>query len=278
MRPRPVGIKRVLALAILLAAVAAVAYLEKSMAGSIDVQLVYFLIALSGAVLLPRTIGLAIAAGVAVVGGGISGEQGPVLALNVMTHFMIYGYAALLTSNWEHERRRLITMSRIDELTGLHNLRALREQLPVWLGPAARARRSMAILMIDVDRFKAVNDRLGHARGNDLLKEVASLLRFSVRVGDEPFRFGGDEFVVLLSDADAAGAAVVATRIREMYASMGRTLSGTDLRITFSIGLAVFPEDGTTADALVTHADEALYAAKRKGGDQLMRYEISSAA
>ena len=234
--------------------------------------------ALTGAVLPPRAMGLASAAGGAVVGGGISGEQGPVLALNVRTHFMIYGYAALLTSNWEHERRRLITMSRIDELTGLHNLRALREQLPVWLGPAARARRSMAILMIDVDRFKAVNDRLGHARGNDLLKEVASLLRFSVRVGDEPFRFGGDEFVVLLSDADAAGAAVVATRIREMYASMGRTLSGTDLRITFSIGLAVFPEDGTTADALVTHADEALYAAKRKGGDQLMRYEISSAA
>jgi diguanylate cyclase (GGDEF)-like protein len=278
MRPRPVGIKRVLALAILLAAVAAVAYLEKSMAGGIDVQLVYFLIALSAAVLLPRSIALAIAAAVAIVGGGISGDRGAVLALSVVTHFMIYGYAALLTSNWEQERRRLITMSRIDELTGLHNLRALREQLPIWLGPAARTVRSMAILMIDVDGFKTVNDRLGHARGNELLKEVASLLRFSVRVGDEPFRFGGDEFVVLLSDADAAGASVVATRIREMYASIGQTLAGTDLRITFSVGLAVFPEDGTTADALLSHADEALYAAKRKGGNQLMRYEIAAAA
>jgi len=177
MQPPPVGTRRVLALAVLLAAVAAVAYLEKAMAGSVDVQLVYFLIVLTGAVLLPRAVALAVAAGAAVVSSGISGDGGVVLALNVLTHFMIYGYAALLTSNWEHERRRLMKMSRIDELTGLHNLRALREQLPVWLGPAVRTRRPMAILMVDVDGFKSVNDRLGHASGNELLKEVASLLR-----------------------------------------------------------------------------------------------------
>lgn len=278
MHPRPVGTRRVLALAVLLAAVAAVAYLEKAMAGSVDVQLVYFLIVLSGAVLLPRAVTLAVAGGAAVVSSGISGDSGVVLALNVLTHFMIYGYAALLTSNWEHERRRLMRMSRIDELTGLHNLRALREQLPVWLGPAVRTRRPMAILMVDVDGFKSVNDRLGHATGNDLLKEVAGLLRFAVRVGDEPFRFGGDEFVLLLSDADGPGATVVASRIQEMYRSMGQTLRGTDVNITLSIGLALFPDDGTTAEALLARADEALYQAKHAGGGKIARYEPPVAA
>jgi len=278
MQPHAVGARRVLALSILLAAVAAVAYLEKALAGTFDVQLVYFLIALSGAVLVPRQIALAIAAGVSVVSAGISGDHGVTLAINVLTHFLIYGYAALLTSNWESERRRLMRMSRIDDLTGLHNLRALGEQLPVWLGPAVRTKRPMSILMVDVDGFKTVNDRLGHGTGNELLKEVASLLRFSVRVGDEPFRFGGDEFVLLLSDADAGGATVVAARIREMYASMGQTLRGTDVTITFSIGLAVFPEDGLTPEALLAHAAQALYTAKRSGGDRLMRYETPSAA
>lgn len=278
MHPRSVGVRRVIALAILLAAVAAVAYLEKIMAGTFDVQLVYFLIALSASLLLSRSVAITVAAGVAVVNAGVSGDQGVVLAVNLITHFLIYGYAALLTSNWESERRRLMKMSRIDELTGLHNLRALREQLPVWLGPAVRTRRPMAILMVDVDGFKAVNDRLGHGVGNELLKEIASLLRFSVRVGDEPFRFGGDEFVLLLADADGPGATVVASRIQEMYESMGQTLRGTNVKITLSFGLAVFPDDGSTSDELLAHADEALYRAKRSGGAAIARYERPAAA
>jgi diguanylate cyclase (GGDEF)-like protein len=268
----------VLALAVLLAAVAAVAYLEKIMAGTFDVQLVYFLIALSASLLLSRSIAITVAAAMAVVNAGISGDQGAALAVNLVTHFLIYGYAALLTSNWENERRRLMKMSRIDDLTGLHNLRALREQLPVWLGPAVRTRRPMAILMVDVDGFKSVNDRLGHGVGNELLKEIASLLRFSVRVGDEPFRFGGDEFVLLLADADGPGATVVASRIQEMYDSMGQTLRGTNVKITLSFGLAVFPDDGSTSEELLSHADEALYRAKRSGGGAIARYERPAAA
>jgi diguanylate cyclase (GGDEF)-like protein len=276
--PRSVGVRRVFALAVLLAAVAAVAYLEKVMAGTFDVQLVYFLIALSASLLLSRSIAITVAAGMAVVNAGISGDQGAALAVNLVTHFLIYGYAALLTSNWENERRRLMKMSRIDDLTGLHNLRALREQLPVWLGPAVRTRRPMAILMVDVDGFKSVNDRLGHGVGNELLKEIASLLRFSVRVGDEPFRFGGDEFVLLLADADGPGATVVASRIQEMYDSMGQTLRGTNVKITLSFGLAVFPDDGSTSEELLSHADEALYRAKHSGGGSIARYERPAAA
>src|SRR5579864_396583 len=273
-----VGVRRVLSLVLLLAAVSAVAYLERSLSGDLDLRLLYFLIVLCAALLLPRFLALAIAAAVSVVSVGISGVQGSVLVINGMTHLLMYGYAALLTNNWEEERRRLMRMSRIDDLTGLYNLRALKEHLPIWLGPASRTRRHMAMLMMDIDGFKAVNDRLGHGVGNDLLKEVANLLRFAVRVGDEPFRFGGDEFVLLLSDADGAGAMVVAQRIQDIYQSMGQTLRGTDVSVSFSIGVAVFPEDGTTPEALIERADEALLEAKHSAPAKIVRYQSKAAA
>jgi diguanylate cyclase (GGDEF)-like protein len=228
--------------------------------------------------LLPRMLALAIAAAVAIVSVGVVGATGTALIVNTLTHLLMYGYAALLTSNWEQERRRLMKLSRVDGLTGLRNLRALQEQLPTWLGPAARTGRRMAVMMMDVDGFKTVNDRLGHGQGNELLKEVANLLRFAVRVGDEPYRFGGDEFVLLLSDADGEGAHIVATRIQEIYRSMGQTLRGTDVQVSFSIGIAVFPDDGATPEVLLARADEALYAAKRSGSGKIARYEASAAA
>lgn len=273
-----VGVRRVIALAILLAAVAAVAYLDRSIAGDLDLRLLYFLIVLSAAILLPRMVALSIAAAVAVVSVGVSGAQGVTLVINGVSHLITYGYAALLTNNWEQERRRLMRMSRVDELTGLYNLRALKEQLPTWLGPAARTGRRMTVMMMDIDGFKNVNDRLGHGTGNELLREVANLLRFAVRVGDEPFRFGGDEFVLLLADADAEGATVVATRIQDIYRSMGQTLRGTSVEVSFSIGLAIFPEDGSTPELLLARADEALYEAKRSGLGKIARFTGNRAA
>ncbi len=272
------GIRRILGLAVMMAAVAAVAYLERFLGHDLDLRLLYFLIVLCGAILLPRLLALAVAASVAIVSVGVSGVEGNSLVINGITHLLMYGYAALLTNNWEQERRRLMRMSRVDELTGLHNLRALHEQLPTWLGPAARTGRRMALMMMDVDGFKAVNDRLGHGVGNELLKEVANLLRFAVRVGDEPFRFGGDEFVLLLSDADGAGALIVAQRIQDIYRSMGQTLRGTDVEVSFSIGVAVFPEDGSTPQTLLERADEALLIAKRTGPANIVRYVERAAA
>jgi len=272
------GVRRVLGLALLLAAVAAVAYLDRSFGGDFDLRLVYFLIVLCGAILLPRLLALAIAAAVAIVSVGVIRATGTALIVNGLTHLLMYGYAALLTSNWEQERRRLMRMSRVDELTGLPNLRALQEQLPIWLGPASRTGRRMAVMMMDLDGFKSVNDRLGHGMGNELLKEVANLLRFAVRVGDEPYRFGGDEFVLLLSDADGGGANTVATRIQEIYRSMGQTLRGTDVQVSFSIGIAVFPEDGATPEALMERADAAMLEAKRTGPAKIVRYKARAAA
>jgi diguanylate cyclase (GGDEF)-like protein len=273
-----VGWPRILALALLLAAIGAVAYLDRMINSGFDLTLVYFAIILSGSLLLPRPIAVPLSLAVGLVASGLSRESGLHLYVNGTARLLLFGYVALLTSNWERERRRLLRQSRIDDLTGLYNLRALREQLPVWLGPAARTKRPMSILMLDMDGFKAVNDRLGHGVGNALLKEVASLLRFSVRVGDAPFRFGGDEFVVLLSDADAGGATVVARRMQELYESMGQTLQDTGLKVSFSFGIAVFPADGSTPDELLAHADQALYEAKRSGPGKIVRYSANQAA
>jgi len=273
-----VGVRRVLGLALLLAAVSAVAYLERSVDASLDLRLLYFLIVLCGAIVLPRLLALAVAASVAIISVGVSGVEGVTLVVNGLTHLLMYGYAALLTNNWEQERRRLLRQSRVDELTGLHNLRSLKEQLPTWLGPAARTGRRMAVMMMDIDGFKAVNDRLGHGVGNELLKEVANLLRFAVRVGDEPFRFGGDEFVLLLSDADGEGAMIVAQRVQDIYRTMGQTLRGTDLVVSFSIGIAVFPQDGTLPDELVERADAALLEAKHTPPGKIVCYRAPAAA
>jgi len=275
--PTGIGWKRVLALGLLLAAVAAVAYLDQVVAGGFDLTLIYFSIVLTAAILLPRWVAVGVAAAVAIVSIGVGGSSGLPLLVNGAARLVVYGYVALLTNQWESERRRLLRMSRIDELTGLYNLRALREQLPVWLGPAVRTGRSMAILMLDVDGFKAVNDRLGHGTGNQLLQEIANVLRFATRVGDAVFRFGGDEFVILLSDTAGKGAEAVARRIQQIYEEKGQTLRQTGVRVSLSAGIAVFPSDGETPDVLLAHADEALYRAKTSGASGIARYGLQAA-
>src|SRR2546428_1094688 len=141
------GVRRVLGLTLLLAAVAAVAYLERSVGGDFDLRLVYFLIVLSGAMLLPRPVALAVAAAVALVSVGVPGGTGTALIVNGVTHLAMDGYAALLTRNWGQERRRVMRLSRIHRRTGLRHLRRLPGQLPTWLGPAVRTGRRMAVMM-----------------------------------------------------------------------------------------------------------------------------------
>src|SRR5256712_13661365 len=118
-------------------------------------------------------------------------------------------------------------------------------------------------MKVEVIGQKGDNDRPGLGQRKNCHKELPNLLPYPVRVGDEPFRFGGDEFVLLLSDADGAGALVVAQRIQDIYQTMGQTLRGTDVAVSFSIGIAVFPEDGATPEALMERADGALLDAKR---------------
>lgn len=154
-----------------------------------------------------------------------------------------------------------------DELTGLPNRRAFEAALGEELERARRFGRGFGLVLTDVDRFKEVNDRLGHAAGDGVLREVARRLRTAIRSVDRLARFGGDEVALILPETTPAEAAAVARRLVE---SVGREPFGDDLAVTVSAGVAVFPVDGGDRETLFRAADQALYAAKRAGRNRAL--------
>ncbi|MNF36018.1 Cyclic di-GMP phosphodiesterase Gmr [compost metagenome] len=158
---------------------------------------------------------------------------------------------------------RLQYMAQHDHLTRLPNRELLRERMASALGKAKRDLGRMALLYVDLDDFKQVNDTYGHGVGDMLLQAVANRLQGCVRESDTVARIGGDEFVVLLDSVQAAeDAARVAIKIRQVLAQPMR-LDSHSLNILPSIGVALYPEHGTEEKQLFKHADEAMYAAKR---------------
>jgi diguanylate cyclase (GGDEF)-like protein/PAS domain S-box-containing protein len=152
-----------------------------------------------------------------------------------------------------------------DPLTSLPNRRLLEDRLTQALALSQRNRRQTAVMFVDLDRFKTINDSLGHAAGDLLLKEVAERLVRQLRVVDTICRIGGDEFVVVLPEvARSSDAANVAQKIIETV-SQPMTLEGRELQITPSIGISVFPDDGRDAETLIRNADAAMYHAKETG-------------
>ncbi len=152
-----------------------------------------------------------------------------------------------------------------DALTGLPNRRLLEDRLTQALALSYRNRQQTAVMFVDLDRFKNINDSLGHAVGDALLKEVARRLVQELRVGDTICRLGGDEFVVVLPEIKrSADAANVAQKVIESV-SRPLVLEGRELHVTPSIGMAVFPDDGRDAETLIRNADAAMYHAKEMG-------------
>ena len=160
---------------------------------------------------------------------------------------------------------RLTHQAHHDALTGLPNRVLLEDRLTQSLAQARRNQQQVALLFVDLDGFKGVNDTLGHAAGDTLLKQVAARLAWGVRASDTLARMGGDEFAVVLHDVrDTPSAMRVAEKLLEAL-SEPFALEGRELRISASIGLAFFPEDGADADTLLRHADVAMYRAKASG-------------
>ena len=154
-----------------------------------------------------------------------------------------------------------------DVLTGLPNRVQFEERLRIDLAQARRSRQKVAVMFLDLDRFKAVNDTVGHAGGDQLLKQVASEFAEAIREGDTVARVGGDEFTFILPGIEhAEDAAVVAERILRRI-RQPRTVAGQEFHVTTSIGISVFPKDGSDADALMRNADTAMYRAKERGRD-----------
>jgi diguanylate cyclase (GGDEF)-like protein len=169
----------------------------------------------------------------------------------------------------EEQYRRL---AQYDSLTGLPNRALLYDRLEHGITQARRHRSLLAVLFIDIDRFKYVNDTFGHSAGDDLLKQVAERFSGCVRGEDTVGRLSGDEFAIVLGRIGAArDGATVATKVVE---SLNRPfqLQGVDLFVTASIGITVFPSDGTDRDALIRNADVAMYRAKERGRNNYQFY------
>lgn len=165
----------------------------------------------------------------------------------------------------------LLEASIHDKLTGLHNRRYLETALPREIARSSREKRSLAILMLDVDHFKVFNDTHGHEAGDAVLRSLGLVLRESCRLGDTACRFGGEEFTVLLTDSGEAAAREWGNRLRRDLCEMKVRVGSLVLPpVTVSIGLALYPDHGDNKESLLKAADVALYDAKRAGRDQLM--------
>jgi diguanylate cyclase (GGDEF)-like protein/PAS domain S-box-containing protein len=152
-----------------------------------------------------------------------------------------------------------------DALTGLPNRMLLMDRLGIAISQAERSRNKVALMMLDLDKFKQINDTMGHHIGDMLLKAVAERLKEIIRKADTAARFGGDEFVVILPDRKGVDEAVeVARRISDSFQEP-LLLDGQALNVTISIGIAIYPDNGTDIDVILKNADSAMYTAKASG-------------
>ncbi len=159
-----------------------------------------------------------------------------------------------------------------DSLTNLPNRLLFEDRLQHAISQSKRQGRQLAVLFIDMDRFKNINDTLGHAMGDELLKDVAKRLQHILRDGDTAARLGGDEFTVLVENLeDPSQAAVVAAKIQESFKTPYK-IAGRELHITTSIGISIYPEDGLTVADLTKNADAAMYQAKEQGRNNYRYY------
>lgn len=151
-----------------------------------------------------------------------------------------------------------------DSLTNLYNQRFLNEVLAKKIEEHKRYNTPFSVLFIDVDHFKRVNDSLGHVIGSGVLGEMGDLLQGQIRNSDYAFRYGGDEFIILLSHTEGNDAVIVAERVRAAVENHQFEVNGVNVRITVSIGLAFFPKHAQSAEEIIRIADEAMYYGKNK--------------
>ncbi|CDI01402.1 putative Diguanylate cyclase [Candidatus Competibacter denitrificans Run_A_D11] len=183
-------------------------------------------------------------------------------------------YSGVVLDVTEHKlvEQRIAHLAYYDVLTALPNRALLTQRVELALALAARHQRQLALLFLDLDRFKDVNDSLGHSEGDLLLTQVAARLQALIRAEDTACRLGGDEFALLLPDTDQNGALRVADKLLEAF-QQPYNVAGHRLRTTVSIGIALYPHDGANATELLKNADTALHRAKREGRNVRVFYD-----
>jgi diguanylate cyclase (GGDEF)-like protein len=189
--------------------------------------------------------------------------------LQIGSIWLLAYVAGVFASGERRMRASVLQMSRTDELTGLYNRGQLFPTLEQEVQRTRRSERGFCLLMIDLDGLKAVNDSYGHHRGDEVLRLLGGVIRHSIRLVDTAYRYGGDEFLVLLPETDFAGAFVVAEKVRAGTEEIALAAGDGELLTSVSIGLVSCPEDGTSAEELMIAADRAMYQAKSLGKNQV---------
>lgn len=192
------------------------------------------------------------------------------LLLGTSIAFVISGaIAGVLAERLQRANEQLRTVATTDALTSLKNRRYFHDWLEIECARADRAGSSLALVMADLDHFKRLNDRLGHAVGDQALQHAANILRSSVRVGDVPCRVGGEEFVIICPSCASEEAVQVAERVRHTLSSNSFTAAGGPEKVTASCGVALYRK-GEGPQAFFQRVDAALYAAKHAGRNRVV--------
>ncbi|MGB7415952.1 MAG: diguanylate cyclase, partial [Thermosynechococcaceae cyanobacterium] len=176
-----------------------------------------------------------------------------------------------MATKLEQSQSDLQTLATVDGLTGVYNRREFNRWLHIEMEKAQRERQPMSLMMFDIDHFKKLNDNYGHQSGDIALQSVSALLKQNVRPGDIVARYGGEEFAVILPQASADEAAVIAERIRRAVANQSiEVVDHNIIQVTASLGLATYLlGDAQTDEDLLGQADSALYRAKKSGRNQV---------
>jgi diguanylate cyclase (GGDEF)-like protein len=201
--------------------------------------------------------------------GAFAAQLAPVLLVAYIT--------TMFSADIRYGLTRAKLLAETDELTGMLNIRGFAIAANRLFAQAVRHDRASSVLMIDSDNLKSINDSYGHDAGNRLLRHLASAIQAELRFTDIAARYGGDEFIVLLPETPAKGAMEVAERIRVRIAETPLELDQRRIVTSVSIGIACYPEDGATLDALAAHADGALYSAKQDGRNRTVKFRAAPA-
>ena len=210
----------------------------------------------------------------AIVGGPLEPEALAWVGINAVSLILLADIATAAARSQRHARDEALRASRFDALTGLYNRAFFFTTMEQEIRRSDRMGRGFTLLMLDLDDLKPVNDTFGHQWGDRLLKAIADTVRQTIRFTDAAARYGGDEFVVLLPETDAAGGYVVGEKLRRDIHALTLRAADRNVRSSVSVGLVAYPDDGSTIEQLVAAADVAMYEAKRRGKNRIVGYQM----
>jgi diguanylate cyclase (GGDEF)-like protein len=210
----------------------------------------------------------------AVIGGPLEPEALAWVGINAVSLILLADIATAAARSQRHARDEALRASRFDALTGLYNRAFFFTTMEQEIRRSDRMGRGFTLLMLDLDDLKPVNDTFGHQWGDRLLKAIADTVRQTIRFTDAAARYGGDEFVVLLPETDAAGGYVVGEKLRRDIHALTLRAADRNVRSSVSVGLVAYPDDGSTIEQLVAAADVAMYEAKRRGKNRIVGYQM----